>query len=65
MTNKQQIEGMNDRNLVTFWNISQAGRHFGNIHPVEDLISDELTRREIPHEVGKRTLHILPVLNQN
>jgi len=55
MTDKQQVENMTDRELVAAWNISQAGRRMGNVHRAEGLFEDELKRRGIPHEVGKRT----------
>lgn len=57
LEHKNEIEAMSDKELVAFWNVLQFNRRMGNGEPDKaHAVSIELTRRKIPHEVGKRTV---------
>ena len=53
----QQIRSMTNRELVAFWNVLQFSARMGNRDTFkESLVSLVMEERELPHELGKRTI---------
>jgi len=51
----EEIKNMTDLELASFWNIIQWSKRFGNNHHAEGMVKNELTRRGIKYEAGKRS----------
>ena len=53
----EQVKAMSNRELVAFWNVLQFSARMGNRDTEkESLVSRVMGERNIPHEIGKKTI---------
>lgn len=65
---KSKLQQMTDRELVAYWNIIQAGARMFQVgnqcQNHHSIVSEILTERKIPHQMGKRTEYVVKEFKQ-